>query len=24
VPHYRTLFRAAGDRRTSFKLEHVR
>ena len=24
VPHYRALFRAAGDRRTSFKLEHVR
>jgi hypothetical protein len=24
VPHYRTLFRAAGDRRTSFKLEHIR
>jgi hypothetical protein len=23
VPHYRTLFRAAGDRRTSFKLEHI-
>jgi hypothetical protein len=24
VPHYRALFRAAGDRRTSFKLEHIR
>ena len=24
VPHYRALFRAAGDKRTSFKLEHAR